>query len=66
MNTIDQLSDKCDRLAARYYRLDAGSRERAARDWLQLVRETATKIKCGQGVVDCGFEGKSVVKKTTL
>jgi len=45
MNTIEQLTRECDLLASRYYRLDSGSRERAARDWIQLVRETALKIK---------------------
>jgi hypothetical protein len=30
---IEQLLRECDNLAARYYRLDSGSRERAARDW---------------------------------
>jgi hypothetical protein len=42
---IEQLLRECDRLASRYYRLDSGSRERAARDWMQLVRETAIKIE---------------------
>jgi len=45
MKTIEQLTRECDALASRYYRLDSGSRERAARDWMQLVRETALKIK---------------------
>ena len=45
MNTIDLEICKCDILAARYYRLDSGSKERAARDWMQLVRETALKIE---------------------
>ena len=42
---IEQLLRECDRLASRYYRLDSGSRKRAAGDWMQLVRETALKIK---------------------
>jgi len=42
---IEQLLRECDLLASRYYRLDSGSRERAAGDWMQLVRETALKIK---------------------
>ena len=42
---IEQLLRECDNLAARYYRLDSGRRERAARDWMQLVQETAVKIK---------------------
>ena len=45
MNTIEQLIRECDALVSRYYRLDSGSRERAARDWMQLVRETAIKIE---------------------
>ena len=36
--------NKCDLLASRYYRLDSGSRERAARDWLEQVRKTAKMI----------------------
>ena len=39
MNTIKQLIRECDNLASRYYRLDSGSRERAARDW---------KLKCDE------------------
>jgi len=42
---IEQLLRECDALASRYYRLDSGSRERAAGDWMQLVRETALKIE---------------------
>jgi hypothetical protein len=45
MNTIEQLTRECDLLAARYYRLDSGSRERAARDWQLKVEETAKLIK---------------------
>ncbi len=41
---IEQLLRECDRLASRYYRLDSGSRERAARDWLKQVRKTAKMI----------------------
>jgi len=37
MANIKQLMRECDNLASRYYRLDSGSRERAARDW---------KLKC--------------------
>ena len=44
-NKIAQLTRECDLLAARYYKLDSGSRERAARDWLQKVKETANFIK---------------------
>ena len=35
---------KCDLLASRYYRLDSGSRERAAGDWLEQVKKTAKMI----------------------
>jgi len=45
MNTIEQLIRECDNLAARYYRLDSGSRERAARDWQLKVAEVAKLIK---------------------
>jgi len=41
---IEQLLRECDLLASRYYRLDSGSRERAARDWLKQVRKTAKMI----------------------
>ena len=41
---IEQLLRECDRLASRYYRLDSGSRGRAARDWLEQVRKTAKMI----------------------
>ena len=41
---IKQLLRECDDLASRYYRLDSGSRERAARDWLKQVRKTAKII----------------------
>jgi hypothetical protein len=44
MKTIEQLIRECDNLASRYYRLDSGSRERAARDWLEQVRKTAKMI----------------------
>jgi len=42
---IEQLTRECDRLASRYYRLDSGSRERAARDWQLKVEETAKLIQ---------------------
>jgi hypothetical protein len=45
MNTIDRLLLECDRLAARYYRLDSGSRERAARDWRLKCDEAAKMIQ---------------------
>ena len=41
---IEQLIRECDALASRYYRLDSGSRERAARDWLKQVKKTAKII----------------------
>jgi hypothetical protein len=41
---IEQLLRECDLLASRYYRLDSGSRERAARDWQLKVEETAIKL----------------------
>ena len=45
MNTIDLEIRKCDILAARYYRLDSGSRERAARDWRLKCDKAAKMIK---------------------
>ena len=42
---IEQLIRECDNLASRYYRLDSGSRERAARDWQLKVEETAKLIQ---------------------
>ena len=42
---IEQLIRECDALASRYYRLDSGSRERAARDWQLKVEETAKLIQ---------------------
>ena len=44
MKTIEQLTRECNILASRYYRLDSGSRERAARDWLEQVKKTAKII----------------------
>ena len=44
MANIKQLMCECDNLASRYYRLDSGSRERAARDWLKQVKKTAKMI----------------------
>jgi len=41
---IEQLLRECDNLASRYYRLDSGSREQAARDWMEQVRKTAKII----------------------
>jgi hypothetical protein len=45
---IEQLIRECDALASRYYRLDSGSRERAAGDWLDQVKKAAKVIKIGQ------------------
>ena len=45
MNSIKIEMDKCDILASRYYRLDSGSRERAAGDWLKQVRKTAKLVQ---------------------
>jgi hypothetical protein len=42
---IEQLIRECDNLASRYYRLDSGSRERAARSWQLKVAEVAKLIK---------------------
>ena len=39
--------DELDSLASRYYRLDSGSRERAARDWENLCVKVAKMIKDG-------------------
>ena len=44
MKTIEQLTRECDDIASRYYRLDAGSRERAARDWRLKCDEVAKLI----------------------
>jgi hypothetical protein len=42
---IEQLIRECDNLASRYYRLDSGSREQAARSWQLKVAEVAKLIK---------------------
>ena len=42
---IEQLIRECDALAARYYSLDAGSRQQAARDWQLKVEEVAKLIQ---------------------
>jgi len=42
---IEQLIRECDALASRYYRLDSGSRKRAARDWQLKVEKTAKLIQ---------------------
>ena len=47
MNNIEQLIRECDALAARYYSLDAGSRQQAARDWRLKCEEVAKMINNG-------------------
>ena len=44
MSSIRIEMHKCDEMANSYYRLDSGSRERAARDWLEQVKKTAKMI----------------------
>ena len=44
MSTIEKLIRECDDLAARYYNLAAGDRERAARDWRLKCDEVAKLI----------------------
>ena len=44
MSSIRIEMHKCDEMASRYYRLESGSRERAAGDWLEQVRKTAKMI----------------------
>ena len=43
MNYINKEVKKCDLLAARYYKLAEGDRERAARDWYNQVTKV-TKV----------------------
>ena len=45
MNIIKQKSREADLLAARFYKLAEGDRDRAARDWLNKVKEAAGWIK---------------------
>ena len=45
MNIIKQKCREADILAARFYKLAEGDRDRAARDWLNKVKEAADLIK---------------------
>jgi len=45
MNIIKQKCREADLLAARFYKLAEGDRSRAARDWLNKVKEAADLIK---------------------
>ena len=44
MNIIKQEIRKCDLLAARYYKLAEGDRERAARDWYDQIKKVADML----------------------
>ncbi len=45
MNIIKQKCREADILAARFYKLAEGDRDRAARDWLNKVKEAADLIR---------------------
>ena len=45
MNIIKRKCREADILAARFYKLAEGDRDRAARDWLNKVKEAADLIK---------------------
>jgi len=45
MNIIKQKCREADLLAVRFYKLAEGNRSRAARDWLNKVKEAADLIK---------------------
>jgi len=45
VNIIKQKCREADLLAARFYKLAAGDRGRAARDWLNKVKEAVNLIK---------------------
>ena len=45
MNIIKQKCREADLLAARFYKLAEGDRDRAARDWYNKVKEAADLIK---------------------
>ena len=45
MNIIKRKCREADLLAARFYKLAAGDRGRAARDWLNKVKEAADLVK---------------------
>ena len=44
MNIIRKKCREADLLAARFYKLAAGDRERAARDWYKKVKEAANLV----------------------
>ena len=44
MNIIKQEIRKCDLLAARYYKLAEGDRERAARDWYNQIKKVVDML----------------------
>jgi hypothetical protein len=44
MSFIKEEIRKCDLLAARYYKLAEGDRERAARDWYNQVKKVANML----------------------
>ena len=45
MNIIRKKCREADLLAARFYKLAEGDRDRAARDWLNKVKEAADLIR---------------------
>ena len=45
MFRIKKLTREADLLAARFYKLAEGDRDRAARDWLNTVKEAADLVK---------------------
>ena len=45
MNIIKRKCREADLLAARFYKLAEGDRSRAARDWLNKVKEAADLVK---------------------
>ena len=45
MFRIKKLTREADLLAARFYKLAEGDRDRAARDWLNKVKEAADLVK---------------------
>ena len=59
MNIIKQKCREADLLAARFYKLAEGDRSRAARDWLNKVKEAADLIKLYR------FDAQKCRKKST-
>ena len=59
MNIIKQKCREADLLAARFYKLAEGDRERAARDWLNKVKEAADLVKLYR------FDAQKCRKKST-